>query len=55
MKRQERKELVKSINQKMTDLNDLRLSCKNYNGFNYGGRLFDFEYIHYIMMNGSKK
>lgn len=54
MKRQERKELVKSINQKMTDLNDLKLLCKNYNG-NYGGRLFDFEYIHYIMMNTNKK
>ena len=49
MKRQERKELIRSINQKITDLNDIKLLYKYYNGFNYDGMLFDFDYENYTL------
>ena len=47
MRRQERKELIKSINQKITDLNDIKSLCEYYNGFNYDGMLFDFDCENY--------
>ena len=47
MRRQERKELIKTINQKITDLNDLKLLCEYYNGFNQDEMLFDFDYKNY--------
>ena len=57
MKRLERKELIKNINQKITDLNNIKLLCEYYNGFNYDGMLFDFDYENYtftISTHGNK-
>ncbi len=49
MKKQERKQLIKDIKQKITELNDIELLAKYYNGHNYDGELFDFDYGDYIL------
>lgn len=57
MRRQERKELIKSINLKIIELNDIKKLKEYYNGFNYDGMLFDFDYKNYtftISTHGSK-